>query len=280
MKIRRLFLSIILPMVLLIFFACSKPAPPEPVAWQDHYLEVLPDGFDPWSAPVVGVEGDTFIMVRRTTYQDDLLLDVYYPSEQIPEIPAAAVVLVSGNPDTVIKKEQGRAWMRGNQAMGWARLAAEQGLVALAYESGSSTTDSLKTIGEWLKDNAREYGIDTDHIGLWSCSNGCGMTVEALKKGYEAFGGIRPAYGAFLYGDLVSKSDQDLSIPVIAVRAAKDVQADGELIGRFVERINEKGGRAVLLDHTTGDHAFDVREDTDETGEVIGAVLEFMVKPE
>ena len=267
-------------LIIVLLGASSDAVPSPPVSFANHYLEVLPDGFDPWSAPVAGIEGETAVMVRRTSYHENLLLDIYYPSGVIPEVPAAAVVFVSGNSDITIRKEQGRPWMRGNQAMGWCRLAAENGLIALSYESGSSTADSLETLGCWLKDNARVYGIDTESTGLWSCSNGCGMTVAALREGYEAFGGIRPQFGVFLYGDLVPKSDQDLSIPVLAVRAAKDVQADGTLIERFVQRLNEKGGRAILLEHTTGDHAFDVRRDTAETRKVIRVILEFMVNPE
>ena len=263
----------------LCLFINAVFAQPAPTPWDRHFKEVLPDGFDPWCGPVVGVEGSTSVVVRSFSLPNGKTAEVYYPSLDEVSTPVPGVVFVAGNPDTQVISETGRPWMHSSQAMGWARLCAENGLIAITYENDGKPVACLRVVGEWLKQNSVDIGVDSERIGTWSASDGCAAAIEEYQTGHQAFAGIRPYFGVFFYGDLMLKSDHDTSIPLMVVRVANDSWADGRLIERFVERLRERGGTVLFQTHQSGSHSFDTRGDSEETRRIIHETIEFMKSP-
>lgn len=248
----------------------------ETVPWAEHYSSALPDGFDPWCGPVVGVSGPTDVVVATAQLPTGKQVDIYYPAGSAADDQPGTVVLVSGNSDAQIRREEGRPWMKSNQVLGWGRLIAENGLIAVAYENDGHPDDSLKALGEWLIEHGTEYGIDPGDVGTWAASAGCAVGVDAFRAGDEHFGGVAPQFGVFFYGDIPLRSDHDAEIPLFVSYAERDVWADGEGIERFVDRLRERGGEVELKVHTTGSHAFDVKRENEETRRIIDSALSFM----
>jgi len=251
-------------------------AQPQAMPWADHYREVLPDGFDPWCGPVVGVDGDTGVTVARLTFADGKLLDIFYPPDANLAEPPTTVIFVNGNRDTRNIARMGRPWMRSNQVLGWGRLAAEHGLIAIAYETGTDPAGHLQAISEWLLTHGGEYGLDPDRVGLWACSAGCDTAVRALQAGHESIAGIEPVFAVVYYGNLMLRSTHNHAVPVFVAHPMMDDTVDLRQTERFVEGLRELGGSVEFLTHSTGRHAFDVRGDNPETRAIIERTLAFM----
>jgi acetyl esterase/lipase len=261
----------------LILFTQSVFCQIEKVPWNEHYSVALPDGFDPWCGSVVGVSGPTDVVVAMAQLPNGKPIEIYYPSESIVDGQPGTVLFVAGNSDTQIIREEGRPWMHSNQVLGWGRLVAEHGLIAVAYENDGHPDDCLVMIGKWLSEHGAEFGIDHSDIGTWAASNGCAVAANAFRAGHEQFGGVVPRFGVFFYGDIPLRSDHDVSIPVFVSYAKRDAWASEDRILRFVERLQERGGEVELEVHTSGSHAFDVMGENDETSRIIDSSLAFMV---
>jgi len=267
-------------LVVLILIAASSAAlfsQDAVVPWDDHYKAALPEGFDPWCGPVVGVSGPTDVVVATAQLSNGKPIDIYYPTTSAVLEPRGAVLFVAGNSDVQIRNEEGRPWMQSSQVLGWARLAAEHGLIAVAYENDGHPNDCLKTVGQWLRSNGPDYGIDPADIGLWSASNSCGVAAGAFRTGTDRFGGIVPRFSVFFYGDIQLRSDHDVSIPLFVTCGERDSWADNDGIQRFVNRLRDRGGTVEFMVNSTGSHAFDVKDDTEETRAIVEAALAFMV---
>ncbi len=261
----------------LLLFTHTAFCQVEKVPWEEHYRIALPDGFDPWCGSVVGVSGTTDVVVATAQLPNGKPIEIYYPSESIVGNPPGTVLFVSGNSDVQIRREEGRPWMHSNQVLGWGRIVAEHGLIAVTYENDGHPGDCLVMIGEWLSEHGTEFGIDHSDIGIWAASNSCAVAANAFRAGHERFGGVVPRFGVFFYGDIPLRSDHDVSIPLFVSYAEKDAWADGDGISRFVERLQERGGNVELMVHTSGSHAFDVKGENDETSLIIASSLSFMV---
>ena len=227
-------------------------------------------------SPVVGVEGETEVRLVRATYNQDRIVDIYYPPGVDRFSLTPAVVFVNGNPEGQIQNQQGRPWMHSNQALGWCRLTAESGIIAVVFDNGWQPKENLTLLGDWLLTNAVNYGIDQNRIGVWTASNGCPVTLSAFRSGYEAIAGIKLSFGVFYYGWMLKQPDYDVSIPLLVVNAQNDEFVDAKEIERFVQEHLDKGGNVTLLTHATGRHGFDVSRDIPETREIISETLAFM----
>jgi acetyl esterase/lipase len=217
------------------------------------------------------------VVVAATNFPNGKPIEIYYPSETAIGEQMGCVLFVAGNSDVEIRAEEGRPWLHSNQVLGWGRLVAEHGLIGIAYENDGHPDDSLKAIGEWVVEYGSDYGIDSQDVGLWSASSGCGVAADAFRVGGDQFGGVKPRFGVFFYGVIPLRSDQDVSVPLFVAYAQRDSHADCDEIERFIARYIEHGGTVESMVHSTKDHAFDVRGENEETSQIINAALSFMV---
>lgn len=267
--------------VFIVTILVSTPIAAEPnvVPMSAYKAVVFQNGPDYSSGNVFGVQEETGVTVATTTYSNKLPIDFYYPPDMLFAEPRPAVLIVNGaQSDVKNRAEIGRPYMRTNQALGWAQLISEQGLVAVTYETGSSTAESLVSVVEWLQQNGSAYGVDSGRFGVWACSNSCISAIKMMRTGNSDFAGKRPIFEVLLYGDMMAYSDIDTTIPLFVVKAVKDAWADGNMIDRFVEKLRAQGAAVEYQIHP-GDHAFDCRgvECPPETTAIIQASLEFMV---
>ena len=187
--------------VFIVTILVSTPITAEPnvVPMSAHKAIVFQDGPDYSSGKVFGVEEETRVTIASTTYSDKLLIDFYYPPDILFAEPRPAVLIVNAaQSDVKNRAEIGRPYMRTNQAIGWGQLISEQGLVAVIYETGSSTEESLMEVVEWLKQNGSVYGVDSDRLGVWACSNSCISAIKMMRTGNTDFAGKRPIFEVLL----------------------------------------------------------------------------------
>src|SRR6266566_9422494 len=112
----------------------------------------------------------------RTVDENELKMDVYYPSDFEGEARLPAVIFVHGDgPPDYLK--DAKDW---GCYISWGQLAAASGLIAVTFNHRS--TEGLTRLYEaagdvddlisYVRDHAGTLGIDPDVLGIWTCSAG------------------------------------------------------------------------------------------------------------
>jgi dipeptidyl aminopeptidase/acylaminoacyl peptidase len=66
--------------------------------------------------------------------------------------------------------------------------------------------------------------------------------------------------------------------PLLLARAGRDHGALLESTDTFVRKAQERGVDLMVLDHPTGQHGFDTRDDDERSRQIIRETLEFFVR--
>lgn len=242
----------------------------------------------------------------RTTESGALGMDVYYPphagSERTrptsvpPETQPAylpAVVFATGFSDAGGRKMLGCAMKEMESYIGWARLVAASGMVAIAYENRDPASD-IHAVLRYVRDNTATLGVDAQRIGLMGFSGNGPVTLSALMDdGALACGALCCAFmldldGATGVADAQAQwrfvnpcagmtvDDLPQDLPLFVARAGQD-QFGGlnDAIDRFVAKALARNLPLTVVNHATGPHAFDTADDSETTREIIRSILGF-----
>jgi acetyl esterase/lipase len=177
----------------------------------------------------------------------------------------------------------------------WARLIAASGMVAVSYVNHEPR--DVHDVLEHVRQNAATLGIDPDRIGIFACS---GHGANALSVLIE-HGGARIRCACLLYPytmDLsgatrvadaaaqfrfvtpaAQKSIDDLpgDAPMAIVRAGRDVMPGlNEALDLFVAAALARNLPITLINHLSGEHAFDLSEDSPVARAAIRQALGFL----
>ncbi|MBI3402663.1 MAG: alpha/beta hydrolase [Acidobacteria bacterium] len=256
----------------------------------------------------------------RTTDTGALGIDLYYPPGPVgPVLPLSrnasadrrslggggsdppetrpanvpAVVFATGFSDAGGRKMLGCAMKEMESYVGWARLVAASGMVAIAYENRDPASD-IHAVLRYVRDNAATLGVDAQRIGLMGFSgNGpvtlsalmddralaCGALCCAFMLDLDGATGVADAQAQWRFvnpcaGKTVDDLPQDL--PLFIARAGQD-QFGGlnDAIDRFVAKALASNLPLTVVNHPTGPHAFDTADDSETTREIIRSILGF-----
>jgi acetyl esterase/lipase len=204
----------------------------------------------------------------------ELAMDVYLPSGRAPETPVPAVLLVHGEADPELLRGV-RGW---GQYTGWGRLLAGQGIAGVAFEHRAILDAGFEAVvaevGDALaavRERAGDLGIDPGRIGVAAFSAGVPLTAAVLAG---ATGRVRCA--ALCYGPLVHLVPDPALPPLLVVRAGQDDPGLNRTIDDFVSAAEARHLAVELVHQPEGRHAFDVKDDSDASREVIRRVLAFL----
>ncbi|MEO7110771.1 MAG: hypothetical protein ABI183_10060, partial [Polyangiaceae bacterium] len=127
------------------------------------------------------------------TERGPLAFDLYRPrSEDRRAHPA--VILVSGLPDPGVVAMLGKPLKDWASYVGWARMVAASGIVAVTYVNRSA--EDVTALVHHLRAHADALGIDPTRIGVWACSGNVPTALALVAK-------EKLACAAFLYGYLL-----------------------------------------------------------------------------
>jgi len=238
------------------------------------------------------VPGASHVTVERDhvypTAQGPLGFRLYRPLHPTPSCPA--VVFVSGLPDPGVVAMLGKPLHDWASYVGWARMIAASGLVAITYTNREPV--DVVALVHHLRANAGALGIDPERIGVWACSGNVPMALGLIAR-------ERIACAALLYGYMLDLDGQTSvadaaakmyfaappvgldelprEMPMLVVRAGRDATAGlDETLQRFVVAARARGLPVTLVDHADAPHAFDLLDDSPRTHEVIEHVLAFL----
>jgi acetyl esterase/lipase len=200
--------------------------------------------------------------------------------------PAPTILFVYGFP--------GERFAQGLRQMGayrsWGRLLAVSGMNAVAYSYRQPVADLAALLG-YLRENAKELGIDTSRMGVWSASGNVPTALHLLMT--QPAGTFRAA--ALLYGYLLEVpsaaeefglgvpargltiDDLPRDLPLLVVRAGND-QTPGlnASLDAFVVAALTHDLPLSLINQPGAPHSFDLFDDSEASRATIGAVLAFL----
>jgi hypothetical protein len=224
----------------------------------------------------------------RTSGDDALLMDLYYPAETKSGARLPVAVIVMGYPDP-----QG-FYRKMGWAVSWAQLMAASGMAAVIYGNQEPAAD-VHFVLQHIRENATSLAIDKNRIGLMASSGNVAVALSALMQdaslrcatllcGYtlDLDGATSVADTAKLYGfanACAGKSVADLpsDVPLFIVRAGRDQFAGlNDALDLFLAKALARNLPVTLVNHATGPHAFDLDDDSETSREVIKQILAFM----
>jgi len=183
---------------------------------------------------------------------------------------------------------------------------AAQGLVGVPFNHRSTNrgeaTDAaaadVRSAIAFVRDHANELGVDRGRVGVWVFSAGGPFGLAPLLQQRPDW--LRCAEGFYMFWDLAPFRDSlrppieerirrwscvtaldaempDLP-PLLLARAGRDGAAALEGADTFIRRARQRGVDLTVLDHPTGQHGFDTRDDDERSREIIRETLDFFVR--
>lgn len=221
--------------------------------------------------------------------------DVYRPVDaQQP----AVVVFVHGDTADPQRLKDVKDW---GQFISWGELCAASGLAAITFNHRSShrrtrmrdVTDDIEAMLDHVATSGESLGLDASRVGLFSISMGVpnGICVAFVRQ-------PRLRCAVAFYGPLdLSKLEEEGAParnslkefsplhqlksghelpPLFVARAGRDHPALNESIDSFVREALERNLQLDILNHPDGPHAFDVRDPSPRSREIIRGAVQFL----
>ena len=217
-------------------------------------------------------------IVFRTVGDTILKADIYLPAAR-GTYPVA--LLVSGG--------SVNDWRAAAFYTSFARVLAAEGIAAVNYDKRlardrnavpAASDDTLRLV-DYLKGSASKYALDVSRLCTWHFS--AGGTVAGTMLGDKS-----PASCVVLTYAMLSlgEGDRDVRLaphsalvqarergdrfpPTLVVRAGRDAKPLNDSIDAFVAAALLKNAPVSLINYPSGDHGFEILNDTDETRRVI-----------
>jgi len=238
-------------------------------------------------------------LVYRTDGDRVLKLDVYGPPSGGRA--SAVVFLVNGDaPEEVIAKAKDWGVYRS-----YGEHLAARGIVGVPFNHRSTNrmdpseaANDVRAAIAFVRDRAKDFGVDADRIGVWVFSAGGPFGLAPLLQSPPKW--FRCAAGFYTVWDLapfrarlpnatdesvrkwscvtaLAGETSDLP-PLLVARAGGDSAPLLEGTETFVRKARERGVDLTLLDHPKGQHGFDTRDDDERSRDIIRETLEFFVR--
>ena len=207
---------------------------------------------------------DTFVVTQDVQYgasaETALKMDVFRPKGA-----ATAPALIFFN-------RAAGADRRHPFYLGWAQTTASKGVVAILPDlrNGSEAQDFTLLV-PYLTQHASELGIDPDAIAVYAGSGNVFTAFPTVED--PKMSAIKAA--VMYYGSAqVKEFRRDL--PVLYVRAGLDRPEVNQAITAIATRAVSDNAPITLLNHPTGYHAFEMRNDDEATRAIIDQTISFV----
>jgi acetyl esterase/lipase len=242
----------------------------------------------------------------KTVGDVTLQIDIYTPPAASGASPLPAVIFIGGDaPEhiTLRLKDSG-------QYISWGRLVAASGMIAITtnhrsihrppndwYARLPEVAGDISDLLHWTQEHGTEYGIDTQRLGIWTCSGGPPFAFYAALRERPAY--LRclvSYYGMMDLRHLLTNKDTPETVamiteyspithlrehpeaipPILISRAGPDNPKLNTGLDAFVQTAIAQNIPIDFINHPQGRHAFDVLDDTPRTQEIIRCTLEFL----
>jgi acetyl esterase/lipase len=250
-------------------------------------------------------------ILYKTVEDLELKLDVYYPADHTKSVLPAVVLVHGDGPQEFLKdiKDSG-------QYVSWGQLIAASGLVAVTANHRSTeglhnvagVANDVDDLLSYIRDHSKKLHIDGEKLGIWTASAGgpfglraglfetppfinsivCYYGFPALKAYYDGlYGGSEEGiaqtppifseddFAEFSASESILNRTGDVP-PIFIARAGLDYPILNQALDSFVGDALSQNVELTLMNHPTGQHGFDIRDDDARSSEIIQATLEFL----
>jgi hypothetical protein len=235
-------------------------------------------------------------VVYRDTGAGPLTMDVYYPPHCAADARLPAVIFVVGFPGPGTVARLGCAAKDMESYIGWAKLVAMSGAVAVTYAPGGEPAGDLDALVRHLQNDAASLAIDKQRIGVWACSGhgptalsmlmhdaparaACAVLYYPYTMDLGGEHGVMQAAKMFGFATPCAERTADdlaLDVPTFIVRAGLDQMPFlNAALDRFTQAALARNLPVTVLNHSTAPHAFDIADDTNVSRAVIRQTLAF-----
>ena len=135
---------------------------------------------------------------------------------------------------------------------------------------GNAPADFAKLVAH-LRENASQYGIDGEAISVYAGSGNAWTALPVLQD--PSLTSIR---SAVIYYGAGPVDRFRLDLPILLVRAGLDRPGLNSEMGQLAARALSQNAPITVINHPSGYHAFEMRNDDAATRELIDATLEFV----
>ncbi len=220
----------------------------------------------------------------KTTPQGPLLFDLYRPGARPKAAPA--VILIHGGPIPANLLTNPKDW-RLFESFG--RLLGASGMAAVTFnhrffalDKATEALGDIRDLVGHVVSNGGALGVDPGRLCLWVFSGGGIFLAPFLRETPAAVCCI-VAYYAVLRGSVPQFSaatqlgeTTGTVPPMLIARAGRDVPELNEGIDYFVQQALKKNVILDVLNHATGQHGFDGRDDDGRTREILRRTVQFL----
>lgn len=237
----------------------------------------------------------------KTVDELELKLDVYYPNDMTNALHPAVLFLHGDAAPERLKNA--KEW---TQYVQWGQLVAASGLIGItsnhrSTEKGIKFNEAAQDIDDLIS-FVREYAIDLttdkDRLCLWTCSAGGPVTLRTVFRDAPLFVRCIVAYYCLLDlrhmrarfdASITDETLQEFSplyhfhqnngkiAPMLIARAGRDYPDFNVAADAFIAETLAKNAPIEVINHPTGQHAFDVRDNDKRSQEIIKRTLAFML---
>ena len=231
----------------------------------------------------------------------ELKMDVYQPRNLERSARRPAIVFIHGGSVPSNLRTKPKEW---GAYVSFGQLAAASGFVGVTFNHRfygwdmNSLSDARADVSEaisYVRNNADRFGVDKDHICLWSLSAGSLLMSTSLSDrphyirslvfyypimDLEPMRKDRPAITDDVnkeFSPLARFKKPRLTLPPIFIaRAGAEETALNTALDSFVNEALNRKANLDLSNHANGQHGFDVLDDNARTREIIKRTIEFV----
>lgn len=206
----------------------------------------------------------------------NLLMDVYRPNDGSASSPALIFY-------TLYWPAEGASARESDWYQSWARIAAANGIVAIVPDlraepgTGNATTpvralgDDFQRLVTHLTEHASEYGVDPSRIAVYAASGATWAALPAVEDTRQS-----AIKAAVIYYGSANIQNFRRDLPLLWVRAGLDSERTNAAIASASSLALSQNAPVTLLNHPTGRHAFEGRDNNAATRAIIEQTLAFV----
>jgi dienelactone hydrolase len=207
-----------------------------------------------------------------------LAMDVYRPAKTTT--PAPAIIFYA-----LFEPQERRPRAENDWLKSWARMAAANGIVGIIPDlrkepgTGNATGparargDDLERAIKHVIENAEQFGVDRERITLFA---GSGAVAPALPAVQDPRQGAIKAAVMYYGGAGASVERFRLDLPLLYVRAGLDSPGMNAAIDRLAAAALAQNAPITVINHHTGYHGFEGRNNDDATMPIVLQTIEFV----
>ena len=234
-------------------------------------------------------------LVYKLANNAPLEADLYLPPGTVSgsRLPAILFVLGDADPGTL---RHAKDW---TFMQSYGRLAAARGFAGITFNHRSSENFArlpdvradIDDLIHFVRTNAAALSVNADKLCLWFFSGsgphleaGMGANVTWVRCIAAYYPLLSPLSGAGISDDRRRQYSAIEQLkrhaprvpPLLLAKAGRDAPSLNEQIERFRQQAVASQVSLEFLEHSTGEHAFDIRNDDDTSREILRRTMSFV----